>query len=85
MAALVKPSDVYGAGDGPEWRRRVAVAVNWLLGPLERRVKAIEDKAAFPFPLLSSAPASPSEGQSYYDTTTHKARVYDGTVWNDLF
>lgn len=31
MAALDKPSQIYGAGDGPDWRRRVAIAVNWLL------------------------------------------------------
>lgn len=85
MAALDKPSDIYGAGDGPEWRRRVAIAVNWILGPLERRLKAVEGKEGFPFPSRPTAPASPVAGQSYYDTATNKARVYDGTVWHDLF
>ncbi len=29
----------------------------------------------------SSAPSSPSEGDMYMDSTTHKLMVYDGTVW----
>ena len=89
MAALDKPSDIYGAGDGPEWRRRVAVAVNWLLGTLARRVTALEAtdaaKATHPFQSLAAAPVSPTEGQTYFDTVTKKARTYDGTIWNDLF
>lgn len=89
MAALDKPAELYGAGDGPEWRRRVAIAVNWLLGPLVRRVVALEAtdaaKLTHPFQSLATAPASPTAGQSYYDTVTNKARVYDGTAWNDLF
>ena len=110
MAALDKPSDVYGAGDGAEWRRRVAIAVNWLLGPLTRRVTALEAadvafaaadtaldgrvdtleatdaaRLTHPFQPLATAPASPTAGQAYYDTATNKARVYDGTAWNDLF
>jgi hypothetical protein len=32
---------------------------------------------------LSSAPGSPSTGQVYFDTTTHKLRFYDGTAWQD--
>lgn len=89
MAALDKPSDIYGAGDGPEWRRRVAVAVNWLLGALARRVTALEAtdaaKATHPFQSLATAPASPTEAQTYYDTVTHKVRTYDGTAWQDHF
>ncbi len=38
-----------------------------------------------PFLNAVEAPADPVEGQSYYDTTLHKARVWDGTAWNDLW
>lgn len=37
------------------------------------------------FPTLSADPSSPSAGQVYYNTTTHKLKCYDGTSWNDLF
>lgn len=33
----------------------------------------------------SSAPASPSAGDLYFDSTTSKLRCYDGTAWNDCF
>ncbi len=36
-------------------------------------------------PKLTSAPASPTAGQIYYDTTDNKLRCYDGTNWKDLF
>ena len=89
MAALDKPAELYGAGEGQEWRRKAAIAVNWLLGPLTRRVVALEADAAtkddFPFKRLAAPPASPTVGRAYYDTVTNKARVYDGTAWNDLF
>jgi hypothetical protein len=32
----------------------------------------------------SSAPASPSTGQIYYDTTTEEFKYYDGTAWYDM-
>lgn len=37
------------------------------------------------FPMASSAPSSPAEGDAYYDTTTHVLRVYDGTGWQDCW
>ena len=30
---------------------------------------------------LASAPASPTEGEMYYDTVLHEALVWDGTAW----
>lgn len=73
MAALDRPARLNPSGMGPDWGRRVSTAVNWLLGQ------------QIPFERLSAAPASPVEGQGYYDTVTHKARVYDGTAWQDLW
>jgi hypothetical protein len=33
----------------------------------------------------STTPLTPTEGDIYMDSTTHKLRCYDGTIWNDLF
>lgn len=55
----------------PEWVRKVAVAVNTLL----RR----------PFAPMASAPAKPAEGDGYYDTTLHVARIWDGSTWQNLW
>jgi hypothetical protein len=33
--------------------------------------------------VLSSAPSSPTEGDSYYDDVLHKTRTYDGTTWQN--
>jgi hypothetical protein len=33
---------------------------------------------------LSSAPGSPTEGQEYYDTTTHKGYLYNGSAWVEM-
>lgn len=30
-----------------------------------------------------ATPASPVEGQTYMDSTSHKLRTYDGTTWQD--
>ena len=38
-----------------------------------------------PFRKFASAPGSPAEGDCYYDTTTHKLRVFDGTIWQDAW
>ncbi len=32
-----------------------------------------------------SAPSTPEEGDIYYDSSTHKARCWNGTSWNDLW
>lgn len=34
-----------------------------------------------PYRLLASAPSTPAEGDTYYDTTTHKVMTWDGTNW----
>jgi len=33
---------------------------------------------------LATAPATPEEGEVYFDSTTKKLRVYNGTTWVDL-
>lgn len=35
-------------------------------------------------PRLSSDPASGSEGELYYNTTTDTVRIYNGSIWSDL-
>lgn len=54
-----------------DWPRKVAQAVNRLL------------RGSQGFERLASAPSDPFEGRSYYDTTTHKARTFDGAIWQD--
>lgn len=56
----------------PDWMRIVASKVNPSL-------------QGFPFMSLDSAPASPTEGFVYYDTTLHKVRVFDGTTFQNLW
>lgn len=34
---------------------------------------------------LSADPSSPIKGDAYFNSTTNKLRVYDGTVWNDCW
>ena len=82
MAALDRPGDVPSIA-GSDWTRKAALAINWLLGPLGRRVTALEAKAPLPFQSFATAPASPVEAQTYYDTTTHKVRTWDGSAWQD--
>lgn len=55
----------------PEWIRKAATAINSLL-------------VRQPFPLLAAEPADPVAGQAYWDTTLGKARVFDGTSWQNL-
>lgn len=49
------------------------------------RGKVIVDSYSMVLPMKSSAPASPVEGEQYYDSTLHKGRIYDGTLWQDLW
>lgn len=55
-------------------QREMATAINFLL-----------NNGPYPFQRLSAAPASPKEGATYYDLTTHKAMVWDGSAWNALW
>lgn len=42
-------------------------------------------RGAINFQPKAAAPASPAEGDVYYDSVLKKLRCYDGTIWNDLF
>ncbi len=56
-------------------------------GPTNRYWKhvAADGGVAIPslgmLPQYNAAPATPVEGQSYYDTTTHHAYTWDGAAW----
>lgn len=54
----------------PDWMRQVALKVNPLL-------------QGYPFMQLDADPASPTEGFTYYNRTTHKVRTFDGTNWQN--
>jgi len=67
-----------------DWPRRVAnafAAVRRIVA--EMIAAAVSTGKQEPFEMLASAPASPGEGRTYYDTTLHKARTWDGTAWQD--
>lgn len=61
-----------------DWPRKVANAVNRLIGIVSRR-------EGYPFEELAADPASPAKGRTYFNTATNKVRVYDGATWNDLW
>lgn len=65
-------------GRGLDWPRKVANAINRLQTIMTAR-------ATNPFEALAAAPASPTEGQAYYSLTDHKLKVFDGTVWQNLW
>lgn len=54
----------------PDWQRMVAGALNRIL-------------QGYTWQHLDSDPGSPTEGFTYYNTTTHKVRTWDGSAWNN--
>lgn len=58
----------------PDWQRMVAQDLN----PITQ---------GFPYLQLSSDPASPTAGFTYYNTTTGRVRTYDGVAaaWKDHY
>ena len=66
-----------------DWPRLVADAIN----ALENKVKALLGATAYTVQTVTFAPTtepgSPVEGMTYMDSTTHKLRTYDGTIWRD--
>lgn len=55
-----------------DWCRKVAGLINQLV---TRQTFTPSD----------TAPLNPRVGDGYFDNTTNKARIYDGSVWNDLW
>jgi len=47
-------------------------------------VDSVDVISKFVAPNSSAEPGSPSEGQIYFDTTTKKLRVFDGSAWVNL-
>lgn len=77
---LVVPVD----GKTLDWPRRVANAFAAIRRIVAGMISdAITEAKPHPFEELSGAPASPDEGRTYYDTTLHKARTWDGSAWQD--
>lgn len=57
----------------PRWIRSAALAINSLIRPT----------SVFFAP--GAVPPDPVEGQAYYDATSHKLRVWDGSAWNNCW
>lgn len=57
----------------PEIIQVVEIADRGLTGP-----------AGLPVDILATAPASPTEGYTYYNTTDHKLWFWNGTAWVDV-
>ena len=77
------PAIVCGKGasnSGIFWPATNAVAIS-TVGSERLRVKSTGGVKYVP---LATAPATPEEGEVYFDSTTKKLRVYDGTAWADL-
>lgn len=56
---------------------------------LDARLDTLEAATAYTVNTIrftpTTTPGSPVEGLTYMDSTTHKLRTYDGTVWVDLW
>lgn len=59
-----------------DWPRLASQIVNKLVN----RVRVLESPSTFTL-TPGTAPASPVEGQTYYDATAHKMKCWDGTTW----
>jgi hypothetical protein len=57
------------------------VKINGKIGANITPVRTLHVKDVMRIEPTASAPASPSEGDIYMDSTTHKLMVYDGTQW----
>lgn len=62
---------------------------------IKKRLRTLEQNQAlrritiptggkFVLPVETSAPSSPTTGQMYFDSSLSKARVYDGSSWQNL-
>lgn len=60
-----------------DWPRRVANAINGL-------ISLARDRGAYPFEALDADPDDAEAGRAYFNTSTNKARIYNGTSWADL-
>lgn len=54
--------------------------INNFLGP-----SASQPGPIVQLPKFSAAPANPAPGQGYFNTTTNKAQMWDGSIWNNLW
>jgi hypothetical protein len=52
-----------------------------VLAPLELNKQEVRNAVMHPL-TFASAPATPVEGQMFYDTTNHQMRVWNGTGWD---
>lgn len=51
---------------------------------LERRRVVVPSDGVLVAPVDTSEPSSPTNGQIFYNSSTHKLRVYANSTWTDL-
>jgi len=52
----------------PDWAAKVAVALNMI-------------QRGYPYLQLDAEPSDVREGFTFFDTTAHKVKTWDGTTW----
>ena len=64
-------------------QKKTGKATDAAVAALDLRIDALEAPVTVIVFVPSATPASPVEGTTYMDSTTHKLRTYNGTIWND--
>lgn len=68
-------------GKRQDWPRLTADAVNGIQNALGRA--SIQTVTLSIVLTPTTPPASPVEGETYYDSSLNKIRTWDGTAWNN--
>ena len=66
-----------------DWPRLAADAIKDAQNAIARQSLQVSTLSLVLTP--TTAPASPVEGETYYDSSTNKVRTWDGSAWNDHF
>ncbi|AHB10183.1 hypothetical protein [Zymomonas mobilis] len=68
-----------------DWMRRAAMAVNNLMTNVEQQSSQMESRYHCPIPISDNAPDNPEKGQWFFNKTSQKAMMWDGTQWQNLW
>ncbi|MFT8736589.1 MAG: hypothetical protein ABF760_03905 [Zymomonas mobilis] len=68
-----------------DWIRRAAMAVNNLMVNADKQSDLIDSHYHCPIPVSNAAPDNPEKGQWFFNNTTQKAMMWDGSKWQNLW